>query len=56
MKVGKNWNTNKVQWFKYHERVHNRTLDEALRKSDFAAWEAKKRADVEKMIHNGKTE
>ena len=56
MKLNKDWNGNKVKWFKFHERVHKRSVDEALRKSDFAAWEAKKRADVEKMIHNGKTE
>ena len=56
IKLDKNWNAGKVGWFKYHERQHNYTLDEALRKFNFVAWEAKKRAAIKKVIEKGKTE
>ena len=43
-------------WFKYEQRQHKYKTDNALKKSDFPAWEKQKRAEMEKIIKSGKTE
>ena len=54
IKFDKEWDGGKKGWFKYEQRQHKYKTDNALKKSDFSAWEKQKRAEMEKMIELGK--
>ena len=56
IKFDKEWDGGKKGWFKYEQRQHKYKTDNALKKSDFPAWEKQKRAEMEKIIKSGKTE